>query len=221
MALVIGVVAGCILFASMTRPTLASDRAIEVAVRIEAILVEVVPDGSAVVITEIDGAPIVIRHQADDRRVAASTIKLPILLEVLRAESRGGLDLGESYTIRSSDVVGGTGQLQGQVGRSLDLAEIVRLMIVRSDNVGTNVMLRRLGDGDAAAGMARVNRLMADLGYTGTQAQRTMLDTEAQQRGIENYVSADDLAAILDRAARHPPRGREPCHLWACPGPLG
>jgi beta-lactamase class A len=50
--------------------------------------------------------------------------------------------------------------------------------------------------------MARVNRSMADLGYQATRVQRTMLDTAAQQRGLENYVSADDLAAILDGARR-------------------
>lgn len=179
-----------------------SDRSAGAAQRIEDVLAEIVPDGSAVVLTEVDGRPVAVRRDADARRVAASTIKLPVLLEILRAEARGQLDLSERYTIRAADVVGGTGELQGQVGRTLALSEIVRLMIVRSDNVGTNVLLRRLGDGDAAAGMARVNRLMTDLGYASIRVQRTMLDTAAQQRGLENYVSAADLASILDDARR-------------------
>ena len=179
-----------------------SERAARVARRIEDVLTDVVPDASAVVLTEVGGEPIAVRRDGDARRVAASTIKLPILLEVLRAERRGELDLSRGYTIRSSDVVGGTGELQGQAGRTVPLGEIVRLMIVRSDNVGTNVLLRQLGDGDAATGMARVNRLMADLGYRATRVQRTMLDTAAQQRGLENYVSADELASILEGARR-------------------
>jgi len=154
------------------------------------------------VLAVVDGQPITVRHAADTRRVAASTIKLPILLEVLIEERHGELDLGQRYTIRSSDVLGGTGELQSQVGRALTLGEIVRLMIVRSDNVATNVLLRQIGGGDASAGMARVNKLMTELGYRTSRVQRTMLDTVAQQRGLENYVSAEDLASILDGIRR-------------------
>jgi beta-lactamase class A len=183
-------------------PAPANGRAAEVAAQIDAILRTGLPDGSAVVMTTVDGQPITARLAADTRRIAASTIKLPILVGLLVGEHMGQIDLDEPYTIKRSDVVGGTGELQGEVGRTLTYAEIMRLMIVKSDNVGTNVLLRRLGQSDAANGMMRVNRVLTEEGYALTHVERTMIDTEAQKRGQENWVSAGELARMLDGIRR-------------------
>jgi beta-lactamase class A len=174
----------------------------DVARQIQAILQAGLPDGSGLVQTTVAGQPIRAWHQADSKRIAASTIKLPILIGVLVGDQTGQLDLHEQYTIRRSDVVGGTGELQGEVGRTLTYAEIMRLMVTRSDNVGANVLLRRLGKGDAANGMMRVNRIFAEEGYRVTHVERTMIDLDAQRRGIENWVSAEELARMLDEIRR-------------------
>jgi beta-lactamase class A len=166
------------------------------------ILDDVLGDGSAVFMSGQADSLVVVGRAADARRVAASTIKLPLLLEILHEEAIGELDLDEVYTIRTTDVVGGTGDLQGQVGRALPLRELARLMVTRSDNVATNVLLRRIGKGTAAVGMGRVNQFMAERGFEATRFERTMLDTAAQDRGQENYTSAQDLAMMLDGIRR-------------------
>jgi len=163
---------------------------------------ELLKGGSAAFFAGEGADRVSVLRGADERRVSASTIKLALLLEVLREEALGELDLGEPYTIKHADVVGGTGELQNQVGKTLPYREIVRLMVTKSDNVATNVLLRKIGKSVEAAGMDRVNVLMADLGFPATRFERTMLDTAAQQQGRENYTSAHDLARMLEGITR-------------------
>lgn len=157
---------------------------------IEAAMADVVPDGSAVFISP-DGR-VVARHQSGVVRMAASTIKLPLVMEVLRQGAEGRLDFATPYTVSSTDVVGGSGELQRQVGRTLSLAELVRLAIVHSDNVAANTLLDKVG-------MERVNATMRDRGFPETRYERRFLDAAAQARGKENRVTADDLADMLRR----------------------
>jgi len=158
--------------------------------QIEAAMAQVVPNGSAEYIGP--GGRVVARYQSHTRRVAASTIKLPLVLEAFRQEAAGTLDLSTTYTIRPADVVGGTGILQGQVGRTLSLRDLAGLAILYSDNVAANVLLDYVG-------MENVNANMRNLGFSDTLFERKLLDTVAEQSGKENWTSADDLAALLQR----------------------
>ncbi|MCC6175432.1 MAG: serine hydrolase [Chloroflexi bacterium] len=167
---------------------------------IERLMAQRLPTGSAVLLD--DAGAVVAVWRPDERRVAASTIKLALLLEVLRRDALGLLDLRSPYTVRAADVVGGTGELQKEVGRTLARSEMLRLMVLLSDNVAANVLVRDVGEGDAIAGMARVTALMADRGYVGLRFRRLMLDTAAQARGVENEVTALGLARILDGIRR-------------------
>jgi beta-lactamase class A len=156
--------------------------------QVEAAMAQVVPNGSAVYIGP--GGRVVARYQASTPRVAASTIKLALVLEAFRQEAAGTLDLSTTYTVRQADVVGGTGILQGQVGRTLSLRDLAGLAILYSDNVAANVLLDHVG-------MEAVNANMRNLGFSGTYFERKMLDTVAEQRGKENWTTADDLAGLL------------------------
>ena len=72
-------------------------------------------------------------------------------------------------------------------------------MLSQSDNDATNTLTRRLGSGDAAAGMAVVNAYCKEQGYTDTSMGRLMLDFSAT---TDNYTSVRDccmfLRAVLD-----------------------
>jgi beta-lactamase class A len=161
--------------------------------QIEAAMQAIVPNGSAQLVA--DGGSLVAGYHASQPRTAASTIKLALLIEVLRQQELGALDLSRSVTIRARDVVGGTGDLQFQVGRTLTLQEIVHQMVIRSDNVAANILVDTVG-------MASVNAT-ADAGnFSNTVFRRHMLDTAAQAAGIENVTSAEDLADMLHRIVR-------------------
>lgn len=122
---------------------------------------------------------------------SASTIKLPILYELLRQVSEGLISLDETYVLTGADIVGGTGILQGSgAGSAHTYREMAELMINQSDNVATNVIIDRVG-------MGNVNATAAALGLTSVQLDRRMMDTAALAAGIDNYLSAQDATTLL------------------------
>ena len=131
----------------------------------------------------------------DARHVAASIIKLPILACALETVTAGGLSLDEQITVTQQDIVGGSGNIQSRgAGVSYSIDELLHAMIAQSDNVAANLVIGRLG-------MDTVNETCAALGLTQTVLARLMMDTEAQAQGRENYTSARDAAAVLQRLA--------------------
>ncbi len=131
----------------------------------------------------------------DERRVAASIIKLPILACALDTVAAGRLSLDERITVTQRDIVGGSGNIQARgVDVSYSVDELLRAMIAQSDNVAANLIIGRLG-------MDAVNETCAVLGLTQTVLARLMMDTDAQAHGRENYTSARDAATVLERLA--------------------
>lgn len=122
----------------------------------------------------------------------ASVIKVPILIELFALREMGKLDFAERVTVQPSESVGGSGVLQVRLKGgpvTLPIEEIVREMIVSSDNTATNWCIRRIG-------MAGVNRRMASMGYSSTRLQRVMIDQPAATRNEENVSTAEELADL-------------------------
>lgn len=126
----------------------------------------------------------------DVRMPSASMIKLLILAEFLDEVDQGVLSMEEPYTIRDSDIVGGTGSKQGSAGQSFTLAELAHDMISESDNIATNVLIERMG-------MDAINAQAKKLGLKQTELNRLMMDEQAIANRIENFTSAEDLSRLL------------------------
>lgn len=140
----------------------------------------------------LDGEAVV---APDERRVAASIIKLSILACALDAAAAGELSLDEQIAVTQRDIVGGSGNIQARgVGVSYSVDELLCAMIAQSDNVAANLIINRLG-------MDAVNGMCAALGLTQTALARLMMDTDAQAQGRENYTSARDAAIVLQHLA--------------------
>lgn len=130
-------------------------------------------------------------HNAADAFPAASTIKTHLLTILYRAAERGELSLDEKMILRKEDKVGGSGRMQNEPeGTEYTLAELARLMIVISDNVATNMLLRRMGGIDA------VNEQMRAIGMVHSRYGRFMMDLEARARGEENIITAAETAQL-------------------------
>lgn len=126
---------------------------------------------------------------AGQQMVAASMIKLLVLATVLDQADQGKLSLDDTYTLKSKDLVGGTGSLQARgAGTTVTLREAAKLMITESDNVAANIFIDKLGK-------KAINAEAAKLGLSGTQLNRRMM----QENGSQNYMTADDAAIILRR----------------------
>jgi beta-lactamase class A len=83
---------------------------------------------------------------ADLRFPTASTIKTAVMLEAFHQAGEGVLPMDTRLTLRDADKVGGSGVLNGlSDGLSLEVRDLVHLMIVLSDNTATNLLVNRLG----------------------------------------------------------------------------
>lgn len=122
---------------------------------------------------------------------SASMIKLVVLAEVFDQVSRGDLSLDELLTVEHNDIVGGSGVVQTMgKGVQLTIGDLARYMIAESDNVAANMLIDLVG-------MDAVNEEAANLGLAQTKLQRRMMDEGAAAQGLENLMSANDVAAVL------------------------
>ena len=90
---------------------------------------------------------------------AASTIKLPVLVAFFKAVDDGRITVDQAMAIQSSQIVGGSGDMQTQPpGTRYTALEVATQMIINSDNTATNMMIDLLG------GAAVLNQQFADWG---------------------------------------------------------
>jgi beta-lactamase class A len=103
-------------------------------------------------------------YHADDVMPTASLIKFPVMVEVYRQAAAGKIDLDAFVLLKKEDKVPGAGVLTHHFsdGVSLRLRDLVRLMIVFSDNTATNMVLDAIGIGATAA-------TMEQMGYPNTK----------------------------------------------------
>lgn len=122
-----------------------------------------------------------------------SSIKIPVLLELLRQAQEGRLKLDERIEVKRAQMVGGSGVLQrfGDGTSSLSLRDLAALMIVLSDNSATNILIDRVG-------MDSVNALLGRLGLKETKLQRKMIDLEAGRASRENLSTPREMVALLE-----------------------
>lgn len=136
---------------------------------------------------------------------AASLIKLPILVELYRQAEEGTLTLADTLTLRDRHREEGSGILRYcAAGTAWSLGELARLMIVKSDNTATTLLLERVG-------MENVNRRLRGLGLTRTRIRRNVLDLAARDRGLENTTTAYEMMRLLELIHRQRAAGPAAC----------
>jgi beta-lactamase class A len=112
--------------------------------------------------------------RADAPVPTASTIKLPIMVELFAEAEERKLDWNQKLQLTDYDKVSGTGVLTELSGGDLlPIRDLMHLMIVVSDNTATNLILDRIG-GNA------VNQRMAQLGLKQTAVMRKILQTKPE-----------------------------------------
>jgi beta-lactamase class A len=114
----------------------------------------------------------------------ASTIKLPVLVEVFAQAAEGKLKMDETLTLREADIVSGSGVLREfSPGLQLPLRDVARMMIVVSDNTATNMIIGRV-TADA------VNARMDRLGLPATRSMRKVRGDGTQLKAAEGWSKA-------------------------------
>ncbi|MCM1543367.1 MAG: class A beta-lactamase-related serine hydrolase [Blautia sp.] len=139
----------------------------------------------------------IVDHNGDVPMMAASVIKIPILVETFRQVQAGTLKKDQLYVLREEDKMPSCGCLNRMhEGLNLTVQDLYNLMIILSDNTATNILIRLLG------GVGAVNDSLAGMGYRTCRVNRLLFDGSASARGIENYVSGAEIADMLERMYR-------------------
>jgi len=102
---------------------------------------------------------------ADRQMETMSTIKIPLMVEVLEQIKAGKFSLTDKYTFVQADSQPGTGTIQRlDPGAVMTVKDLITMMIIVSDNTATEVLYRMVGGPEA------VNRRMDALGLKHTRA---------------------------------------------------
>ncbi len=144
-------------------------------------------------------------HNGNRRFVAASTVKIPIMIELFRQIDAGEHSLSDSYRLRAEDQSAGSGVMQDMhAGMEFTLGDLVYLMISISDNTATNILIDRVG-------MDQVNATMRRLGMADSTLGRKMRGRERLAGEEENWATPDDYAAATAAVLSHRAASAEAC----------
>jgi len=132
-------------------------------------------------------------HNGDRRFRAASTVKIPIMVQVFRQVDAGERRLDDLFTMSARDFSAGSGVLHElHEGLQVTVADLLYLMMSISDNTATNVLIDM-------AGMDKVNALMRGLGMEQSTLGRKMQGYQAEGEQRENWATPSEYAALVEQ----------------------
>lgn len=147
------------------------------------------PGRASLLLADAGSGETLLEWDSDRRVVSASTIKVAILLSALREVEQGRASLAEEIFVPAPHILPDSEVFDGGP-QALTLDELLRWMIITSDNTATNALIRRLT-------MERVNAFCQAQGWGSTRLERCMLDYAAIDAGRNNYTSARDQCAMF------------------------
>ena len=134
---------------------------------------------------------------------AASMMKVPVMLGIFEAVSRGELRLDQPVVVKNefTSILDGSkyalesredsdSELYQKIGETVPLEDLVRRMIVRSSNLATNIVIELIG-------ARRVMNLMKQIDANDIQVLRGVEDDKAYHAGMNNTATAQDLMLIF------------------------
>lgn len=129
----------------------------------------------------------------NEKTVAASVIKIYIMIEAYYQVYNNELALNKQITLTNSMKTDGSGVIQSAPeGTKYTIEELINFMMIKSDNTAANILIDILG-------MNNINDRIKALGCVDTELNRKMMDEEAINKGIENYISVDDLCLTFTK----------------------
>ncbi|MEO8499618.1 MAG: serine hydrolase [Vicinamibacteria bacterium] len=147
-------------------------------------------------------------HEADRVYHAASTMKVPVMIELFRQEAEKQLSLSETLLVRNEfkSVVDGSpysmdfgedsdDTIYKNVGMSMTLEALNFQMITVSSNFATNLLIDRLG-------VRNVRATVEAMGAYGLEVRRGVEDQKAFDLGIINETTARGLFVIMNAMAQ-------------------
>jgi beta-lactamase class A len=162
--------------------------------------------GVGIVFLTLDGKTQWSRNP-DESFHAASTMKVPVMIELFHQAREGKLRLDDTLPIRNEfhSIVDGsvykldpTDDSETAVykaeGQTRTLSELCELMITVSSNLATNLLIEKLG-------IDNIRATVHTLGADGMNVLRGVEDGKAYEKGLNNTTTARGLAVLLTAIA--------------------
>jgi len=143
----------------------------------------------------------------DDSFHAASTMKVPVMIELFHQVKERKVSLGELLTIHNEfySIVDGSsykldpaddsdGDLYKAEGQTRSLHQLCELMITVSSNFATNLIIQKLG-------VENIRATVHSLGADGMNVLRGVEDNKAFEKGMNNTTTARALEILLTAIA--------------------
>ncbi|WP_043402200.1 serine hydrolase [Archangium violaceum] len=141
--------------------------------------------------------------EADRSFHAASTMKVPVMIEFFRQVDADKLSVSQELTLANqfASIVDGSpyaldakddedASLYERLGKPVPARELVERMITRSSNLATNTVI-------ALVDAKRVTKMLRSLGARQMTVLRGVEDGKAYQKGLNNTATARDLATLM------------------------
>lgn len=136
---------------------------------------------------------------------AASTMKVPVMIELFRQAEAGTLTLDDPLAIRNDfrSIVDGSSytlsegddsdrEIYARIGKTMTLRALNEAMITVSSNFATNLMIEKLG-------VENIRATVAKLGAGGMKVLRGVEDSKAFEKGLNNVTTARALLVLFER----------------------
>lgn len=171
------------------------------------------------IIAAASGAEVAVAYRTLDGRTellidpdksfhAASTMKVPVMIELFRRAHAGTLSLDDALPIRNEfhSIVDGSlyklsegddsdREVYAAVGRTMTLRQLCEAMITVSSNFATNLLIEKLG-------AESIRRTVTALGADGMVVLRGVEDQKAFDKGMSNATTARALLVLMEKIAR-------------------
>lgn len=203
--------AGAFFFLTLVRPARAQQLKMEEAVsRLQPILQKSQKNGADVAIAFrlLDDSHELL-YRADEPFHAASTMKIPVMIELFHQVKERKLKLKDSLVVKNEfhSIVDGSvytldakddseAELYKAIGQKRTLGQLCELMITASSNLATNLLIEKLGVENIRASVTQLN---AD----GMNVLRGVEDNKAYEKGLNNTTTARGLLVLMEAIAKN------------------
>jgi len=139
-------------------------------------------------------------YRGDELFHPASTMKVPVMIEVFRRADAGDWKMSDTVTVdpnfrslldNSPYVVDSGKYLATRIGQPETMLKLVEQMIVVSDNLATNMLIARCGS-------ARITGTMRALGVEDGYVLRGVQDIPAFEAGLSNRLTPNGLTRLME-----------------------
>jgi beta-lactamase class A len=147
-------------------------------------------------------------HHATDAFHAASTMKIPVMIEMFHQIREGKLKPDQSLTIKNEfhsladqslfaldPKDDSETDLYLAVGQRRTLSQLCDLMITVSSNLATNLLIQKLG-------VENIRAMVHSLHADGMNVLRGVEDNKAFEKGLNNTTNAQGLAVLMEAIAK-------------------